>query len=115
MLAGGTLHSQMGGRPHNRNGRSFTPERKTGPTSSRIISPSITTPVSLLGRQIVRHFCGMAMIWSTTSRQERFHTSRSISLSVVSRSTPSFTDVVSGDIHIAELLERLHKSPQWER
>jgi phospholipase C len=27
---------------------------------------------------------------------------------------PSFTDVVSGDIHIAELLERLHKSPQWE-
>ena len=26
---------------------------------------------------------------------------------------PSFTDLISGDIHIAELLERLRKSPQW--
>jgi acid phosphatase len=27
---------------------------------------------------------------------------------------PSFTDVVSGDLHIADLLERLRKSPQWQ-
>ena len=26
---------------------------------------------------------------------------------------PSYTDIQSGDIHIAELLERLEKSPQW--
>ena len=26
---------------------------------------------------------------------------------------PSYTDVVSGDMHIAELLERLRRSPQW--
>src|SRR6266853_1367566 len=26
---------------------------------------------------------------------------------------PSYTDVVSGDIHIAELLDRIRKSPQW--
>jgi acid phosphatase len=28
---------------------------------------------------------------------------------------PSYTDIQSGDIHIAELLERLKKSPQWNR
>jgi phospholipase C len=28
---------------------------------------------------------------------------------------PSYTDIQSGDIHIAELLERLKKSPQWGR
>jgi acid phosphatase len=27
---------------------------------------------------------------------------------------PSYTDIQSGDIHIAELLERLEKSPQWK-
>lgn len=27
---------------------------------------------------------------------------------------PSFTNVVSGDLHIADLLERLRKSPQWQ-
>jgi phospholipase C len=27
---------------------------------------------------------------------------------------PSYTDIQSGDIHIAELLERLRKSPQWK-
>jgi len=26
---------------------------------------------------------------------------------------PSYTDVMSGDVHVAELLERLRKSPQW--
>jgi phospholipase C len=26
---------------------------------------------------------------------------------------PSYTDIESGDIHIAEVLERLRKSPQW--
>jgi acid phosphatase len=28
---------------------------------------------------------------------------------------PSYTDVVSGDEHIAQLLDRLKKSPQWEK
>jgi acid phosphatase len=28
---------------------------------------------------------------------------------------PSYTDVVSGDTHIADLLERLRKSPQWSQ
>jgi acid phosphatase len=28
---------------------------------------------------------------------------------------PSYTDIQSGDVHIAELLERLEKSPQWPR
>ena len=28
---------------------------------------------------------------------------------------PSYTDIMSGDIHIAELLEKLEKSPQWPR
>jgi acid phosphatase len=28
---------------------------------------------------------------------------------------PSYTDVASGDAHIADLLERLRKSPQWNR
>jgi phospholipase C len=28
---------------------------------------------------------------------------------------PSYTDIRSGDIHLAELLERLKKSPQWNR
>ncbi len=28
---------------------------------------------------------------------------------------PSYTDIQSGDIHIAELLDRLEKSPQWPR
>jgi len=28
---------------------------------------------------------------------------------------PSYTDIRSGDIHIAELLEKLEKSPQWPR
>ncbi|MBK4733447.1 acid phosphatase [Noviherbaspirillum pedocola] len=28
---------------------------------------------------------------------------------------PSYTDIQSGDVHLAELLERLRKSPQWER
>jgi acid phosphatase len=27
---------------------------------------------------------------------------------------PSFTDVVSGDLHIAEILERLRRGPQWQ-
>jgi acid phosphatase len=27
---------------------------------------------------------------------------------------PGYTDVMSGDIHVAELLERLRKSPQWK-
>ena len=26
---------------------------------------------------------------------------------------PSYTDIQSGDLHIAEVLERLEKSPQW--
>jgi acid phosphatase len=26
---------------------------------------------------------------------------------------PSYTDLISGDTHIADLLERLRKSPQW--
>ena len=28
---------------------------------------------------------------------------------------PSYTDVLSGDAHIAEILERLRRSPQWQR
>ena len=28
---------------------------------------------------------------------------------------PSYTDLMSGDAHIADLLERLRKSPQWKR
>jgi acid phosphatase len=28
---------------------------------------------------------------------------------------PSYTDVLSGDAHIAEVLERLRRSPQWQR
>jgi len=28
---------------------------------------------------------------------------------------PAYTDIMSGDAHIAELLEKLTKSPQWER
>ena len=28
---------------------------------------------------------------------------------------PSYTDVASGDVHVAALLERLRKSPQWSR
>jgi acid phosphatase len=28
---------------------------------------------------------------------------------------PSYTDVASGDAHIADLLERLRRSPQWGR
>jgi acid phosphatase len=28
---------------------------------------------------------------------------------------PSYTDIMSGDEHIADVLERLRKSPQWER
>ncbi len=28
---------------------------------------------------------------------------------------PSYTDVASGDAHIADLLERLRRSPQWSR
>jgi len=28
---------------------------------------------------------------------------------------PSYTDIQSGDIHISELLEKLEKSPQWQR
>ena len=28
---------------------------------------------------------------------------------------PAYTDLMSGDAHIAELLERLRRSPQWER
>ena len=28
---------------------------------------------------------------------------------------PAYTDIMSGDAHIADLLEKLTKSPQWER
>ena len=104
-----------GGKPLKRSEQSSTRVRTTPSISSRTISRSTISPGLRRARRIASCISRTARTSCATSMPAGCRRWCSTSPPGCFNQHPSYTDLLSGDAHIADILERLRRGPQWSR